>query len=183
MFLGSESTYFACNTQTGGFSTNIESAEFSDWLTYSACNPFDRADSLKSGYVPHSLALGPNDIFCWIAKNDYKTSSAFQKLFPAIERYLAFAKAKKQLDGVVSTPSNSTRNLLTFTEFRLQYRLPAWLRPPLSCLVDLQWHMRQLGPTGCIESTDQVCHSLGRDRRSEKRERYRMWKPSLACAN
>jgi hypothetical protein len=63
----------------------------------------DSTLTLKRGYVPHSLALGPNDMFCWIAEKDYKTNGAFRQMFPAIERYLAFAKVKKVLDRVVSS--------------------------------------------------------------------------------
>jgi hypothetical protein len=105
LFLGAESSYFACDVVTREFRTNIDSRDFTDWLLYEARNVLDNTRTLKRGYVPHSLALGPNDMFCWICEKDYKVNTAFRQAFPSIERFLAFAKSKKMLDRVVSPPT------------------------------------------------------------------------------
>jgi hypothetical protein len=109
LFLGAESTYFAVDTGTMEFITNMDSVDFSDWIL-ECVNPFDPRASkkliLKSGYVPHSLVFGPDDMFCWISPKAFKVNDAFRQAFPSIERFLAFSKTKKILEKVVSIPSS-----------------------------------------------------------------------------
>jgi hypothetical protein len=110
IFLGAESTYFAVDKVTREMTTNMDAGDFSDWIL-DAVDPFDPRSTklliLKRGYVPHSLVYGSNDMFCWISEKAYKVNDAFRRAFPTVERFLAFAKAKKMLDKVVSLPISS----------------------------------------------------------------------------
>jgi hypothetical protein len=123
VFLGPENTYFASDGD-GLFSHNIQTREFRDWLNQ-CCgqdsylviprerererddrsrerDDRSREPRLRTGYEPHSLALGPDDMFCWISEKDFKVNVAFRNAFPGIERFLEFAKRKKILEQVVS---------------------------------------------------------------------------------
>ena len=102
---GIDSTYFAVDTSTREFITNIESADFNDWLAESSDKYDTRTEkkpTLRNGYVPHCLVFGPDDMFCWIAKKVFKVNDAFDQAFPGIKRFLEFSKAKKSLEKVVS---------------------------------------------------------------------------------
>jgi hypothetical protein len=111
--MGAESTYFVCDTSTREFKTNIDCIDFAPWIgsvdyygdddtALKYYTALETTTTLKRGYVPHSLAMGPNDMFCWIGESDYMTSKNFKAAFPAVERYLAYAKTRKILEQVVS---------------------------------------------------------------------------------
>jgi hypothetical protein len=111
LFLGPENTYFVYDGSTGEFHHNIQTREFRDWVN--KCQkpvdehmnmPDDRL-ILKLGSAPHSLALGPNDMFCWICENDFKVNDSFRDVFPSIKIFLDYAKRRKMLSQVVSLPS------------------------------------------------------------------------------
>ena len=83
LFLGLESNYFVWEDYNHRFSHNVQTREFRDWVEHCRLHrtPKSSEQTLKSGFGPHSLAFGPDDMFCWIAEKDFKLSHAFAAAF------------------------------------------------------------------------------------------------------
>jgi len=116
-FLGPEATYFVFDGRTGEFEHNIQTRHFQAWIK-DCSKQLDDKLILKEGLAPHCLALGPNDMFCWICENDFEVNSSFRDVFPSIVKFLEYAKRKKMLSQVVSSPSEllaCTPTALTIT--------------------------------------------------------------------
>ncbi|KAJ9607492.1 hypothetical protein H2200_007570 [Cladophialophora chaetospira] len=118
LFLGPENTYFAYNGITREYNHNIQTREFRDWLKICASgggrrryyiDDSDDSSGLKEEYAPTSLALGPDDMFCWICQRDFKVSHTFRKAFPSVVRYLQLTKRKRILNQVTFTTSTYTQ--------------------------------------------------------------------------
>lgn len=111
LFVGPESTYFVFDKDREDFSTNIQDREFRAWLKGNTKPPAEEGGvrTFWPRCAPHSVALGPRDIFCVISTEGYKTSKAFKTAFPGIERYLEFAREAKILDKVVSIQGIETK--------------------------------------------------------------------------
>lgn len=131
LFLGAESTYFAVDTTTREYVTNIDSATFRGWI-WECIDAFDprstKTPILRKDYVPHSLVLGPDDMFCWISAKTFKVNNAFRSAFPSIERFLTYSKAKKILGKVVSYPSSLLVSHVNATRRLLPTRIPSLAR-------------------------------------------------------
>jgi len=74
------------------------SDEFDDWVENKAQESSTR---FKPEYLPQSAAFGPNNIFCVIYKNGYKTSPDFDKVLPDVARVLKAADEAKSIIRIV----------------------------------------------------------------------------------
>lgn len=110
LFLDPESTYLAFSASAWTFDTNIQDRSFRAWLRESSV--VERSGVyFRHGYQPNSLALGPRDMFCWIADADFKVNKPFRQAFPGITAYLAFARREKLLEYVVCSPELRAKRL------------------------------------------------------------------------
>jgi hypothetical protein len=74
--------------------------ELSDWIKKHQDNN-DR--KFKREYLPQSIALGPDGMYCVTCENDCSISSNFSESLPALARILRDAKDMDSTAGMVSS--------------------------------------------------------------------------------
>jgi hypothetical protein len=62
----------------------------------------DSRRPIKKELIPHSLALGPDDMFCWISDSTVRSNGLFKKTFPRIQRTLEHEQQRSRLRTLVS---------------------------------------------------------------------------------
>ncbi|KAK5063150.1 hypothetical protein LTR84_005226 [Exophiala bonariae] len=96
-------------TERGDYITNIEGVPgFQAWVNQTAKseatdapdNEGRRNDIIQPEFMPHSLALGPDDMFCWISKSQFCFNDPFKAAFPELQRTLAKEQERKRLGEV-----------------------------------------------------------------------------------
>jgi hypothetical protein len=129
--------------------------ELSEWISKNRDEDNDR--KFKPEYLPQSIALGPDGMFCVVCKEESSFSSNFKESLPALARMLNAATEAKSTAGIVSlSPLEEAQHVLT-EYFRAVYCAQSMLRlrnqnhaeltrslDALLCFVHGEWWL--LGP-------------------------------------
>lgn len=110
-------------TKTGEYIHNIEARDFRKFVSDSVQvkdlpNGDTKDDAghvgvesgnrIKEELIPQSLALGPDDMFCWISKRTVHSNEAFDNTFPRLQRTLAQEKGRDEPTELVRNISRET---------------------------------------------------------------------------
>ena len=100
--------------------------ELSDWIAKSRDEGSNR--KFRTDYVPQSIALGPDGMYCVTCKAESSFSSNLDKSLPVLARILKDATEAKATAGIVS--SHSQRNSACSNEMFLHSMLYSVHIPP-----------------------------------------------------